>query len=162
MSTRCDTVPPIPRRRDLWREATNRLSDEDRKILKTRDLEGTNVAQAVLETTKMQKSICEGKQWSFTFKGKQVFVRDVLESIISWVERFKQVVDSIVSMDVSGHAALPWACLKFCLEVCKDWSFPTKILADHASDSWKGRSQIQQYAGWRAICGSRDPFLHSI
>lgn len=98
-------------------EATATLSDEDRNALDIEELKGANLAQAVLETTQTQKSKCEDKQWSFSFKGKRILVRDILESIISWTEKFKQAVDFAVSMDVTGHAALPWACVKFCLEV---------------------------------------------
>jgi hypothetical protein len=112
-------------------EATKRLSEEEKKILETQDLKGANLAQAALEVTETQKSICKGKQWSFSFKGKQIFLRDILESIISWIEKFKEIVDSIVSMDVSGHAALPWACVKFCLEVD---TCPHCFLLEHAAN----------------------------
>lgn len=99
-------------------KAAATLSDEDKKVLEIDDLKGGNVIEAVLKATRKQKQRCEDKQWSFSFKGKQILVRDVLESIIWWTEKFKQVVDFAVSMDVTGHAALPWACVKFCLEVC--------------------------------------------
>ena len=102
---------------DLWIKAAATLSDEDKKVLDIEDLKRGNVVQAVLKETRRQKQRCEDKQWSFSFKGKQILVRDVLENIISWAEKFKQIVDFAVSMDVTGHAALPWACVKFCLEV---------------------------------------------
>jgi hypothetical protein len=105
-------------RSDLWIKAAATLSEEDKKVLDIEDLKGGNVVQAVLKATRKQKQRCEDKQWSFSFKGKQILVRDVLENIISWTEKFKQVVDFAVSMDATGHAALPWACVKFCLEVC--------------------------------------------
>ncbi|KAH7087293.1 hypothetical protein FB567DRAFT_591977 [Paraphoma chrysanthemicola] len=110
---------PLPRikRSDLWIKAAATLSDEDKKVLDIEDLKGGDVAQAVLNATRKQKQRCEGKQWSFSFKGKQILVRDVLANIISWTEKFKQVVDFAVSMDATGHAALPWACVKFCLEI---------------------------------------------
>jgi hypothetical protein len=102
---------------DLWVKAAATLSDEDKKVFDIEALKRGNVVQAVLEATRKQKQRCEDKQWSFSFKGKQILVRDVLANIISWTEKFKQVVDFAVSMDATGHAALPWACVKFCLEV---------------------------------------------
>lgn len=97
-------------------KAAATLSDEEKEVLKIEELKGGNVAQAVLQATRTQRKRCEDKQWSFTFKGKRILVRDVLESIISWTEKFKEVVDFAVSMDATGHAALPWACVKFCFE----------------------------------------------
>ncbi|KAH7074344.1 hypothetical protein BKA63DRAFT_312072 [Paraphoma chrysanthemicola] len=117
MSTQHPIRPPRIERSDLWIKAAATLSDEDKKVLDIEDLKGGDVAQAVLNATRMQKRRCEDKQWSFSFKGKQILVRDVLANIISWTEKFKQVVDFAVSMDATGHAALPWACVKFCLEI---------------------------------------------
>lgn len=110
-------VPSQNGSQDLWMKAAATLSDEEKVVFEIADLERGNVAQVVLEATRAQRRRCEDKQWSFSFKGKQILVRDVLESIISWTEKFKQVVDFAVSMDATGHAALPWACVKFCLEV---------------------------------------------
>lgn len=117
MSTQHPIRPSQIESNDLWMKAAATLSDEDKKVLDIEGLKGGNVVQAVLKETRMQKQRCEDKQWSFSFKGKQILVRDVLENIISWTEKFKQIVDFAVSMDVTGHAALPWACVKFCLEV---------------------------------------------
>jgi hypothetical protein len=93
------------------------LSDEDKDLIDIESLQKGNLAQAVLDIAREQQKKCEGKQWRFSFKGHQIAVRDVLKRIISWTEKFRGVVDFAVSMDVSGHAALPWACIKFCLVV---------------------------------------------
>jgi hypothetical protein len=98
-------------------KAASTLSDDDKGLINIEGLQKGNLAQAVLDLAREQQKKCEGKQWKFSFKGNQVAVRDVLKSIISWTEKFKRVVDFAVSMDASGHAALPWACVKFCLEV---------------------------------------------
>lgn len=43
-------------------------------------------------------------------------LRDVLEKIAGWIDRFKVVVDVAVSCDPT-HAALPWAAIRFLLMV---------------------------------------------
>ena len=110
-------APPSRGSTDLWMKAASTLSDEDKGLINIEGLQKGNLAQAVLDIAREQQKKCEGKQWTFSFKGNQIAVRDVLKSIISWTEKFRQVVDFAVSMDASGHAALPWACVKFCLVV---------------------------------------------
>lgn len=102
---------------DLWSEAADTLSDEQKKIIKSLDLSEGNIANSVLAAAKEQQDKCKEKEWSFSFKGKQVKVRQVLQNILEWTQKFQKVIDFAVSMDVSGHAALPWACVKFFLEV---------------------------------------------
>jgi hypothetical protein len=48
--------------------------------------------------------------------------RDICDKIIDWVTKFEDIGDALISLlDVSGHAALPWAGVKFVLEVrCGD------------------------------------------
>lgn len=41
-------------------------------------------------------------------------VRHVLEQISTWVKDIMKIVDVPVSMDQSGHAALPWTIVKYC------------------------------------------------
>ena len=49
-------------------------------------------------------------------KGKEVMLRDVGTKILHWVDRFKQIGDIIVQYD-PAHAALPWAGIRFLLQV---------------------------------------------
>jgi hypothetical protein len=44
-----------------------------------------------------------------------IVVRDVLERVVYWIRRFKEVGDQIVQYDPS-HAALPWAAFRFLLQ----------------------------------------------
>ena len=48
--------------------------------------------------------------------GKEIVLRDVLEKIIRWLNYFKAVGDAAVQYD-PGHAALPWAGVRFLLQV---------------------------------------------
>ena len=57
------------------------------------------------------------KSWSFKRKnGEVVFVRDVLAKAAKWVNHFKAVGDIAVQYD-PVHAALPWAGVRFLLNV---------------------------------------------
>lgn len=49
-------------------------------------------------------------------QGKKVIVRDVLSKIAHWIEMFKSVGDQVISYD-PGHAALPWAGIRFLLQI---------------------------------------------
>ena len=43
-------------------------------------------------------------------------VRDVFNGISTWIDKFKKVGDMAVQYD-PGHAALPWAAVRFFLQV---------------------------------------------
>jgi hypothetical protein len=109
-----DTVTRDP---DLWMQAADKLTDKEKRILNFANWREGNITNAILELVQTKNDESAKKQWSFSFRGKQVVVREVLQNIMKWTEKFQKIVDFAVSMDVSGHAALPWACIKFCLEV---------------------------------------------
>lgn len=44
-------------------------------------------------------------------------LRDRAEKILEWVDKFKQVGDIAIQYD-QAHAALPWAGIRFILQVC--------------------------------------------
>lgn len=57
------------------------------------------------------------RRWKYHRKnGDKVILRDVLEKIVAWVDKFKQIGDTIVQYDPT-HAALPWAAVRFFLQV---------------------------------------------
>lgn len=57
------------------------------------------------------------KRWKYTKpNGDTIIVRDVLEKIVRWIEKFKDTGDIIVQYDPS-HAALPWAAVRFLLQI---------------------------------------------
>lgn len=57
------------------------------------------------------------RSWSFKRKnGEKVIVRDVLAKVAKWVSHFKEVADIAVQYD-PVHAALPWAGVRFLLNV---------------------------------------------
>jgi hypothetical protein len=119
-----DTNSSIHYSPDLWEQAAKELGPEDRKrieLLVDPQCNGNvNLLSEVLKATEERKQQCIKKQWSFTMKsGKVIKMRDLCDKILDWTQKFEKVGDFLASMDVSGHAALPWAGVKFVLEVTK-------------------------------------------
>ena len=50
-------------------------------------------------------------------KGEEVKLLHVLQKLSTWVKEAMKIVDVGISFDQSGHAALPWAIVKFITEV---------------------------------------------
>ncbi|TKA82405.1 hypothetical protein B0A49_00003 [Cryomyces minteri] len=65
-------------------------------------------------TTKREE--CENKRWKYTVGGKEVVLRDVAEKVITWISKFKEIGDIAVGFD-QVHAALPWAAVRFLLQI---------------------------------------------
>lgn len=73
----------------------------------------------VLNAAQEKKKFCEDRRWTFTFRGQIVKLRDEADSVVLWLDRFKQVGDIAVNADPI-HAGLPWAGIRFLLEVRQD------------------------------------------
>jgi hypothetical protein len=71
----------------------------------------------ILDQVKTKKETCLSKGWKYTNNsGKVVIIRDVLDKVISWIQKFKDIGDIVVQYDPS-HAALPWSGIRFLLQV---------------------------------------------
>jgi hypothetical protein len=92
--------------RSLWEEAFATLSADDQSLLSSHQDDFNTVLQLVLRDTRAQKIIYERNHWSLTWRGKEFRMGDITDRIISWIERFVEVGDTIVQHD-PGHAALP-------------------------------------------------------
>jgi hypothetical protein len=110
-------IPIMTGRRDLWAEAAATLSDKDRECLQVDKISKESISSSVLQMAEQKKVESDKKMWSFSFKGKKILVRDVLQSILSWTKKFEQVAEFVVGLDVSGHAAIPWSAIKFFIDV---------------------------------------------
>lgn len=77
---------------------------------------------------------CDEKRLSYTRKsGEKVFLRNVLGKIIKWVNIFKETGDMAVQYD-PGHAALPWALVRFLLQVAVADVEKYEFLVDNLED----------------------------
>jgi hypothetical protein len=106
--------------RDLWEEALRCLSENDRasalKHISPGPTDATSMLEALLQTAKDKRKICEDKRWNFQFKGHTVRLRDTADKVIVWLDKFKEAGDIAVNADPM-HAGLPWAGIRLLLQV---------------------------------------------
>ncbi|KAF5257091.1 hypothetical protein FOXYS1_12402 [Fusarium oxysporum] len=112
-------MPPTlskPNADDLWATAVNCL-DKNLRAKIDFDHEKIETVSVVLQLTKNAQRECDAKAWRLRRKnGATVSVRDVLAKVIKWVNHFKEIGDIAVQYD-PGHAALPWAGVRFLLQI---------------------------------------------
>jgi hypothetical protein len=94
------------------------MSDEDRKNINFSCPEKLGILSDLLEVTEKSRKECVKKRWRYTRKsGETVIFADVFSKIAKWINIFKDVGDAAVQYD-PVHAALPWAGIRFLLQVC--------------------------------------------
>ena len=101
---------PTPPVQNLWDIAVTKLSDKEKARL---DLSSTVKLDELLSDVKSRIQECKQRQWTV----KRIVLRDVFTKIAKWIEKFIDVGDVAVQYD-PGHAALPWAAVRFLLTVC--------------------------------------------
>ena len=74
---------------------------------------------------KEKRDLCRKGQWVFELKGKRLVVRDLMEKIVRWLDHFKSIGDIAAQYD-TAHAALPWAAVRFILQVSEIWTCHVK------------------------------------
>ncbi|KAH8847125.1 hypothetical protein MCOR23_011399 [Pyricularia oryzae] len=98
----------------LWDQAFCGLADDDRKELESLKSDDNHMDPSeIARIAQRKRDECVKKQWNlYTNKaGDQVKVRDLLSSVVNWLNRFKEVCDAAVQFD-PVHAALPWAVVR--------------------------------------------------
>ncbi|UQC89065.1 uncharacterized protein CLUP02_14593 [Colletotrichum lupini] len=119
----------------MWSRALETLPPDEKGRLKAFvdvDADGPEVLSDILQAAQQKKVEAQEKRWRFTWHGHTYIVRDYLEKIIAWVERFKAVGDTAVQYDPT-HAALPWACVRFFLQAAVDNVRAFGIMAENMS-----------------------------
>lgn len=102
---------------DPWQKAFNCLDPDLKTALDSVRTRKLDVVSAVLRAADDKRQLCIRKQWRFTApNGRVVVVRDVLEKVVSWINRYKAVGD-VASQYDPVNAALPWAAFRFLLDV---------------------------------------------
>ena len=101
---------------DLWHKALTNLDDDLRASIDFSTSSKLDILQKTLETAEQKKQLCLWKGWKFEKNGKQIILRDVVEKIIKWLDRFKTIGDITTQID-PVHAVLPWICVRFLLQV---------------------------------------------
>ena len=114
--TRITNAATVP---DLWDNAFKALKEKDKQSV---DFQRTNkraILEELLVEVQKKKQDCLTRRLKHKrSNGDSVHIYDVCEKIVKWVNTFKEVGDAAVQYD-PGHAALPWAAIRFFLQVRK-------------------------------------------
>ena len=100
----------------LWTRALSRLSEKDKNTLENTASRSNLDIEELLGAVRVKRELCLRNQWEFEFQGRAVNLRYQADKIISWLSKFKEVGDIAIQHD-PGHAALPWAGIRFLLQV---------------------------------------------
>jgi len=102
---------------DLWTRALESLSVELRRSLDLTTIARSNVLSRALKEAQEKKRLCAQRSWTLKKpNGEVIILRDVLEKIIVWVEKFIAVGDATMQVDAL-HAAPAWGAFRFVLQV---------------------------------------------
>jgi hypothetical protein len=103
---------------DLWALAAHKLNETDRSNINFSCPEKLKILSELQTLTEQTRQECINKRWKYTRKcGETVIFRDLFGKIVKWIDLFKQVGDTAIQYD-QVHAALPWAGVRFLLQVC--------------------------------------------
>ncbi|OJZ90633.1 hypothetical protein ASPFODRAFT_203142 [Aspergillus luchuensis CBS 106.47] len=104
----------------LWARALSALPDKDQRMFRTSGTPTPPVLQTlagIITAIEAQRDRCKRHKWSaISIGGKEIIIRDVCAKIVACVNKFASVVDVVVSYD-PVHAALPWAGVRFVLQL---------------------------------------------
>lgn len=79
------------------------------------NVDGTQILETLQDLAKKRQDAASGLDCHLTLLGRQWELKDVLERIVKFLNRFKEVGDVVASFDPQ-HAALPWAVVRFLLQ----------------------------------------------
>ena len=104
---------------DLWAAALKTLSEEDRNLVAFDGQHKLEVLSDLGQLVATAKESSVSKRWRFhrPGDGQTVILRDLFSKIVVWIDHFKEIGDIVVQYD-PVHAALPWAGVRFLLQVC--------------------------------------------
>jgi len=102
---------------DLWNKALDTLEVELKNSLDLTKVSRANVLSKALKEAQQKRQLCAQKCWTFKKRnGEVIILRDVVEKIVVWVEKFIAVGDAAMQVD-TAHAAPAWAAFRLVLQV---------------------------------------------
>lgn len=101
----------------LWDQAVASLKDKEKQNIDFQRTDKHAILADILEEVQKKKQACTKRRLKYKRKnGEFVVLYDVYEKMVKWVTKFKEVGDVAMQYD-PGHAALPWAAVRFFLQV---------------------------------------------
>ena len=104
---------------DLWALALSILSEAEKKAIDFDQSDKLAVITNLLGAVKISEQKCISEQWQYkrkNGKSERVVLRDTFSNLVKWIQRFRDIGDIAVQYD-PVHATLPWAGVRFLLEV---------------------------------------------
>jgi hypothetical protein len=101
---------------NLWERAVAALSDKDKQDVDFDRTDKLAILADVLNAVDKKKQLCIDNCWKYRYGNREIMIRDQLEKVAQWVKKFVAVGDAAAQYD-PGHAALPWAGVRFLLQV---------------------------------------------
>ena len=99
-----------------WAQAAVTLNDEDRLYLQFTNTPLLDTLDKVLEDVQIKRKSCLERRWRFKKRnGEVVILRDVLDKVMVWVNKFKEIGDIVIQYDPM-YTSLPWAGIRFLLQ----------------------------------------------
>ena len=94
------------------------MSKEDQKNIDFDRSDKLDILSDLHQVTDKARQECIKRKWRYTrTSGETVIFVDLFGKIFKWINLFKQFGDMAVQYD-PVHAALPWAGIRFLLQVC--------------------------------------------
>jgi hypothetical protein len=90
----------------LWAKAVETLDNEEKRYVDFDREDKLAILRDVLRAVDEKKRTCLENRLKYTKGNKEIIIRDQLEKVVEWVNKFKEVGDTAVQYD-PGHAALP-------------------------------------------------------
>lgn len=110
-------MDPTKSSKDLWALALSKLSQEEQQTIRTIHEGKSESIASLLAIVQDSERVCISKQWRYRrTSGEIVILRDLFGKLVKWLQRFREIGDIVVQYD-PVHAALPWAGVRFLLEV---------------------------------------------
>lgn len=102
---------------NLWDRAVEKLNEEDKRNVNFERQDKRAILVALSEEVQRKKELCISQRLKYRRKnGERVVLYDVYEKMVKWIDTFKQIGDVALQYD-PGYAALPWAGVRFFLQV---------------------------------------------
>jgi uncharacterized protein YicC (UPF0701 family) len=101
-------------------DALEALDDRERETIRTWLSPGTIEVHVALEEARSKAEELQVqsavKKWSWTYRDRQMYVQDQADKLVRFIDKFKSVGDAVANID-PVHVGLPWAGVRFVLEV---------------------------------------------
>ncbi len=134
----------------LWDKAVESLKDKHKSNVNFQREDKHAVLIDILEEVQKKKQACIKRRLKYKKKnGDFVILYDVYEKMVTWVTKFKEIGDIAMQYD-PGHAALPWAAVRFFLQVTMPSVFPFPTAFVHCSS--RPIDLRQRRPGIRKLC----------